>query len=106
MKRPFIHPRTPRKLKRVFRLSGYNQRMTARIIGVNPKYVHDLIKQGKEPRHTAVRVKMFLPKKPRQARTPKPERPLPPTYMRWWRTIGKENRHRIVRREWRNAEPG
>lgn len=104
----FIHPNTPPKLVTMFRRAigkngkGYNFIALAEQLGVNRRYVHDLITKGIEPSNPEIREKLFL-KKPHKAHDPasgagrKPYTE-PPEHIKWWRSIAPEARHELIRR--------
>ncbi len=76
----------PRKLQAAFKKAG-GQRALARAIGVNPKYINDLFKDGIEPNDTTgklrdIRKRMFLPK---YRRDPARARPNPAQLPGWLR---------------------
>lgn len=62
----------PPRLAREYKAAG-SQRELARRLKVNPKYVHDLLVKGIEPKNPEVRAALYLP------RSTRPRRPRPPT---------------------------
>ena len=91
----FIHPSTPPKLIREFRKARYKYHVLAKARGINVKYVHEMIKYGKEPTNANIREKLFLPKKPRAERVKKPYIE-PPEHIKWWRSLTKEYRNSFI----------
>lgn len=111
--RPYIHPRTPSKLRAAFRAAknmrgeGCKYHILAERVGVNVGQLHNLIHKGIEPtdkteKGQATRAAMFLPRKKRSARgKPKTKEPIK-NYMHWWtRVLTKEIRNDIIRRAWK-----
>lgn len=110
--KPFIHEKTPAKLRTAFRRAknrrgeGYKLDILAKNLGVNIYYLYKLIKNGIEPNDTTeklqeVRAKMFLPRhkrKPHKER--KPVLPMP-NYLVWWRSLPKEDRAGIIAQAWK-----
>lgn len=64
-------PNVPRKLICLYKAQGGTERGVARALGVNQGLVHRLLVDGKEPVDENIRVKLFLPRKPRAARRPR-----------------------------------
>lgn len=108
MIKPYIHPATPPKLARAFRNAkngkgeGYKYHVLAERLGVNTKPLHDLIHYGKEPtdrtaKGREIRKRLFLR---RYKRRQKKENQVPfremPAYLKWWRSIKKERRHKCM----------
>lgn len=97
----FIHPATPPKLVTMFRRAigkngkGYNFIALAEQLGVNRRYVHDLITKGIEPANPEIRKKLFL-KKPRAEREKKPYIE-PPEHIKWWRSLNKDDRSELIK---------
>lgn len=101
--KPFIHPATPSKLKTEFRRARYKFHTLAKALGINVRYVHDMIKYGKEPTNPNIRVKLFLTKKPRK---PNPGATVrgkdikpyiePPEEIKWWRSLKKDTRRSLI----------
>jgi len=90
--KPFIHPVTPGKLKSAFRKASYKYHRLAQQIGVNVKYIYELIHDGNEPVNPEIRLKLFLPRHPRRPRTERPPKPPLPEYEQRWRRLTKEQR--------------
>lgn len=92
--KPFIHPNTPRKLAAAYHFArnkrgeGFKIHVLAERIGVNVRYIQDLIKNGIEPTNPEIRAKMFLSKKSRQVRAAEKSdataKPMP-EYVKYWR---------------------
>ena len=103
--KPFIHPRTPPKLKAAFRQVEYKYHDLVSKLKVNPRYLYDLIANGIEPNDTTkklqeVRIKMFLPRRKRKKAT-NPKTPVVvPNHIYWWRRLPKETRNDIIRQAW------
>jgi len=103
--KPFIHPATPSKLKTAFRRARYKYHVLAKALGINVKYIHDLIHYGKEPTDQSekgrnIRVKLFLPRKSRKAQERTRQYTEPPEYIKWWRSLKKERRHNLIMMSW------
>lgn len=87
----------PRKLAKQYQAAG-SQRELARRLGINPKYVNDLLTKGIEPKNPDIRAKLCLP------RSTRPRRPRPPTpewlkpIRRGIRKLAKETRKAINER--------
>ena len=99
--KPFIHPATPSKLKTEFRRARYKYHVLAKAIGINVKYIHDLIHYGKEPTDQSekgrnIRVKLFLPKKSRKAQERTRQYTEPPEEIKWWRSLKKDARRAYI----------
>ena len=100
MKKPTIHPATPRKLRSIFRKTkgkngkGYNFNATAIALKVNRGELYRLIHAGKEPTDEAIRQKLFLPRKPR--RKTQAARAEQPEHIKWWRGRTKQVRQAII----------
>ena len=100
-----IHPNTPPKLVKKFRKCGSFHKL-ADEIGVNVRYVHELITEGKEPtdrtaRSREIRHRLALRKyKPKD----RPKPPPAPKHLQWWNNIGKQMRHTIVERLYKHKE--
>ena len=73
MKSDEIHPGAPRRLVSAWKRAGRSDRKLAEQLGVNQFYVSQLLRRGIEPGNPDVREKLFLPRKPRKHREPKPE---------------------------------
>jgi len=91
----YIHPNTPPKLAARFK-KAKSYHVLAEQIGVNVRYVFELLTDGKEPNDTTpklreIRRKMFLSarRKNRKAHRAKPK-PMP-AHRRWWDDQDKEN---------------
>lgn len=111
--KPYIHPRTPPKLKAAFKASknlrgeGYRIHVLAEKINVNVSYLWNMFRYGKEPTDTTekgrtARARMFLPKKIRKPKNkpgPQNQKPLP-NHMIWWRSLDKDTRNTIIRSVW------
>lgn len=82
-------PVIPRKLARAYREAGSLQ-ACARVLEINPKYLHDFMVKGKDPTNEEVRLKMFLPRRPRGQG--KPRRKLLPGERQMQRRIAREAR--------------
>lgn len=99
----------PHKTRRAIREHGPRYRPIARALGVNVRYVHDLLKYSKEPSDTtepgrAVRVRMGFPRRMRRKRdgsiVAEPGRVTLPEYERWWRRLPKAVRAELKRQLW------
>jgi hypothetical protein len=66
-------PNVPRRLIREYRKQGAFHRL-ADALGVNVAYVHRLLVQGIEPVNGDIRVKLFLPRKPKSSRPRRPRK--------------------------------
>jgi len=95
---PYIHPNTPPKLAARFR-KAKSYHVLAEQIGVNVRYVFELLTDGKEPNDTTpklreIRRKMFLSarRKNRQRAKPKPK----PAHRRWWKELGPTGQDSII----------
>lgn len=66
-------PNAPKALITAYIEAGRNMRKLAKELYVNHLYVSQLLKDGIEPTNPEIRVKLFLPRKPRKPQTPKPE---------------------------------
>jgi len=93
---PYIHPNTPPKLAAKFK-KAKSYHVLAEQIGVNVRYVFELLTDGKEPNDTTpglreIRRKMFLSarRKNRQRAKPKPKQELP-AHRRWWMNQDQDN---------------
>ena len=103
--KPFIHPATPSKLKTEFRRARYKFHALAKARGINVRYIHDLISKGIEPTNPNIRQKLFLPKKPRNARAePKPYTE-PPEHIKWWRSLKKDIRQYAIQDLYERTKP-
>ncbi|MBI5297966.1 MAG: hypothetical protein HY869_21020 [Chloroflexi bacterium] len=61
----------PNKLVRAYREHGSFHKL-ADALGLNVRYVHELLVKGIEPSNPETRVKLFLPRKPKAARQARP----------------------------------
>lgn len=114
--RPYIHPRTPPKLRAAFRAAknlrgeGYKYHILAEQIGVNVGHLHKLIRRGIEPtdkteKGQAARAAMFLPRHKRKTRVVKKDKKRLPAFLYWWtRGISKEMRNDIIRQAWKKGQ--
>ncbi len=57
-----LHPEAPKRLKSLFRKLG-SVRKVARKCGVNPRYVHDLLVNGKTPGNPSIAQALFVESK-------------------------------------------
>lgn len=114
--KPFIHPNCPKKLAAAFHFArntrgqGYKIHILAEKLGVNVRYLHNMIAKGIEPNDTTeklreVRVKMFLPAKKRKAKHEREfdkaiEKIFKPTpeHVKWWKKLPKEQRDEWIQR--------
>jgi hypothetical protein len=69
--RPF-HPNAPRRLIHAWRQFGSDRKLAAHL-EINQHYVSELLWRGHEPSNEEIRTKLFLPRRPRTKREPKPE---------------------------------
>ena len=102
----YIHPNTPPRLVKAYKRAGSYHKL-ADEIGVNVRFVYELITDGKEPNDTtpALReIRHRLGLKRRKPRAPKPKPPPAPKHLIWWNNIGKEMRHLIVERLYKDKE--
>lgn len=108
MTKPFIHPKTPSKLKSAYRNAKntrgerYSLNTLARNIGVNWRYPWNLIKNGIEPNDSTprlqeIRQKLGLAKKKRKTRAVKTKMPAP-EYIQWWRRLSTDERNAWIRK--------
>jgi hypothetical protein len=107
--KPFIHPNCPRKLAAAFHFArnahgeGYKIRVLEQKLGVNFKYLVNMIRKGIEPNDTteklrAVRKAMFLPARKRKARTVIAEkRETAPEHIKWWRKQPKSLKESYIK---------
>jgi hypothetical protein len=86
----------PARLRTEARRAKYKFHTLAQRLGVNVRYLYDLIERGVEPTNPEVRKKLFLPRHPRKEK-PVPI-PLPPA-VRWWRRQSKGYRRSIIEAE-------
>lgn len=107
--KPFIHPKTPRRLAAAFRRAtnghgeGYKIHVLAKTLGINVGYLHKLIKQGIEPpdsteKGQAARAAMFLPRKKRKPRKAQINPTMPS--LAWWRKLPKDKRNNYILHLW------
>jgi hypothetical protein len=96
LKRLTFHPDAPKKLVRAFRRAG-TYHATAEALGVNVRYVHDLLRHGVQPKNEEVRIRLFLPKHPHRAPRPQQERRPDPEELRWWKRLPGSERHGLIK---------
>jgi hypothetical protein len=107
MNKPFMHPSTPLRLQRAYHKAkgkdgrGWNMRALADKLGVNIKYISELIRKGIEPNNPKVRVKLFLRRSARKSskRGSAPV-PLQSPSMRWWRMQKSAYRQSVILELW------
>jgi hypothetical protein len=105
--KPFIHPNCPRKLAAAFHFArnargqGYKIRVLEQNLGVNFKYLVNMIKKGIEPNDTteklrAVRKAMFLPERKRKQRAITRQHTEIPEHRKWWNSLPQSQRNQWI----------
>ena len=90
--KPTFNDRIPIRLQKEDRKVNFKFHALADHLGVNVRYIYDLLKRGREPTNPVIRKKLFLPKHPRRPKTINPQ----PLEVRWWRRQSKEYRRSII----------
>jgi len=99
MKNKFIHPATPPALVKAFTRAGSYHKL-ADELGVNVKYVYELMNAGIEPTDRTAKSREIRHRLKLRKHKPK-NKPKPPPARKeliWWNNLGKAGRHsRIIR---------